>query len=245
MKKFEGIETVILDYGNTIIYDPFENILNKILDKISSKLKLKKKKVKRAFIEANKKVNYLNIGHFAQEEPIVWYALKKLGVKDEKVIFLSLNILKTYRKELKKLMKNHPRKEKIRDVLVYLKSKGKRLGIISDGRVLNLHSMLRWLGIKKYFDFIVSSEEIGIEKPDPRIFIQTIKRFKLKPEECVYVGDDPRDDIEAPKKLGMKMILIIPPKKYRKPMPWRRYDIKLKVKPDAIIKDLIELKKFF
>ena len=245
MKKFEGIKTVILDYGNTILYDPFEDVLNRIVDKISSKLELEKRKVKKAFIEANKKVNYLHISHFAQEEPIIWYALRKLGFKDEKVFLLSLDILRIYRKELKKLIKNYPRKEKIKDVLVYLKSKGKKLGIISDGRALDLHSMLEWLGVKKYFDFLVSSEEVGIEKPDARIFIKTLKRFNLNPKECVYVGDDPRDDVEGPKKLGMKMILIFPPRKYRKPMPWRRYDVKLKIKPDAIIRELSELKKFF
>lgn len=245
MKNFEGIKTVILDYGNTIVFDPFEDILNKILGRVSLKLKLKKEKVKKAFIEANKRINYLHISRFMQEEPIVWYALRKLGFKNEKIFLLSLDILKIYRNELKKFIKDYSRKEKIRDVLVYLKSKGKKLGIISDGRALDLHSMLEWLDVKKYFDFLVSSEEVGIEKPDVRIFIKTLKRFNLSPKECVYVGDDPRDDVEGPKKLGMKMILILPPKKYRKTMPWRRYDIKPKVKPDAIIKDLSELKKFF
>jgi FMN phosphatase YigB (HAD superfamily) len=72
-----------------------------------------------------------------------------------------------------------------------------------------------------------------------------LKKFEETPEKTIYIGDDPLKDVETPKKLGIKMILFVPPKKYQKPLPWRRYDIKPKVKPDLRIKKLAELKKIF
>jgi putative hydrolase of the HAD superfamily len=246
MKKFQDVKVIGFDYGNTLVFDPFEDILDRRLVKfVSSLLKKSESKVRKEFVQSRKKINYLHATQFSLEEPIVWYALEKLEVKPSERTFLALDIIKVYRTEYKKMLKSYKRKKEIVDILNYLKKKGKKLGIISNGRIIDLYSVLEWLDVRKYFDFTVSSEEVNIEKPDKRIFLMMLKFFKQKPEKCVFIGDDPLRDIPTPKKMGMKTILLKPPKRYAKTMPWRRYDIRMKVKPDLVIKKLTELKKFF
>jgi len=246
MEKFQDVKVIIFDYGNTLVFDPFEDILDRRLVKfVSSAVRKSESKVREAFIQANKEVNYPHITHFALEEPIVWRALEKLGIKPSDMTFLALEIIKVYRAEYKKMLKTYKRKKEIEDVINCLKRKGKRLGVISNGRAIDLYSVLEWLSIRKYFDFTITSEEAGAEKPEKRIFLKVLNFFKQKPEKCVYVGDDPLRDVPTPKRLGMKMILYKPPKRYAKTMPWRKYNVKIKEKPDAVIKNLSDLKKFF
>lgn len=246
MKNFQDVKVVGFDYGNTLVFDPFEDILDRrLVNFVSSIVKKSESKVRKEFVQARKVINYPHATQFSLEEPIVWYALEKLGVKPSERTFLALDVIKVYRTEYKKMLKSYKWKKEIVDTLTYLKKKGKKLGIISNGRIIDLYSVLEWLGIRKYFDFTITSEEAGIEKPDKRIFLMMLKFFKQKPEKCVFVGDDACRDIPTPKKLGMKTILFKPPRKYAKTMPWRRYDMKMKVKPDLVIKKLTELKKIF
>jgi putative hydrolase of the HAD superfamily len=110
---------------------------------------------------------------------------------------------------------------------------------------LDVETAMKLYGISEYFRFILSSEEIGAEKPNPLVFGTIIQRIEELPENIVYVGDDPVRDIVGAKKLGMKGILYLPPKNYRKSVPWRKYDIEIpkEFEPDATIRDLQELKR--
>ena len=90
-------------------------------------------------------------------------------------------------------------------------SKEYKLAIISDaivspGRMirgmLEKHQMLR------YFSEFAFSDEVGRSKPSPVVFELIIKKLGLKPEEIAHVGDRPYNDINGPKKVGMKAILF-------------------------------------
>ena len=61
------------------------------------------------------------------------------------------------------------------------------------------------LGISKYVSFIITSEEIGKDKPDPEIFHYALDRLNCKPKEAIMVGDDIRRDIISAKRLGIKV----------------------------------------
>jgi putative hydrolase of the HAD superfamily len=50
----------------------------------------------------------------------------------------------------------------------------------------------------------VLSEEIGIRKPDPRIFQYAADALRIRPAECLYVGDSYRNDIIGAKTAGMQ-----------------------------------------
>jgi len=64
------------------------------------------------------------------------------------------------------------------------------------------------LGIAQYLDVIVTSEELGFGKPDPRLFALALKRAHCAPEEALIAGDRLDNDIAPAKRLGMKTIWV-------------------------------------
>lgn len=78
-----------------------------------------------------------------------------------------------------------------------------KIGIISNSYVDVQHRKLDTLGIRNLFSCIVLSEDIGIRKPDPRIFHHAAGLLQLPPAECLYVGDSYRNDVAGSRSAGM------------------------------------------
>ena len=53
-------------------------------------------------------------------------------------------------------------------------------------------------------DFLVTSEEVGFEKPEARVFERALEKLQLNKTEVIMIGDDQTKDIDAAKKLGIK-----------------------------------------
>ena len=79
----------------------------------------------------------------------------------------------------------------------------------------NGNADIKTIGLAPYFKASISAQEFGVGKPDPRIFQNALARHLNLPEECMYVGDNPVNDIAPAKKLGMKTALIHPAGKRR------------------------------
>ncbi len=88
-----------------------------------------------------------------------------------------------------------------------LRSRGYRLAVISnaDGRV---RALLEGAGLSTFIEFVVDSAEVGVEKPDPRIFHAATGRLNLAPSACAYVGDIYEIDILGARAAGLTPILI-------------------------------------
>jgi len=86
-----------------------------------------------------------------------------------------------------------------------LRTAGIRIGIITHGLTVKQAEKLVRLGVVPYLDpdAIFISEQIGISKPNPKLYQCALSRLKLKPNETMYVGDNPVNDIAPPKELGM------------------------------------------
>ena len=92
--------------------------------------------------------------------------------------------------------------------LTTLKDLGIRLGILSDGLVEIQEKRLKALGISRFFDFTVFSEEIGINKPSPKVFKYALKVANTSPRESAMVGDNVKTDIYGANRVGMLSIWI-------------------------------------
>lgn len=69
-------------------------------------------------------------------------------------------------------------------------------------------SRIRWAGLEpEDFELITTYENIGHSKPYPAYYEEILRRQNLRPEECLMVGNDVRDDMAA-EKLGMKVFLL-------------------------------------
>jgi len=78
-----------------------------------------------------------------------------------------------------------------------------------DGRV-----MAEKIGIADCFDAFVTSAEIGVMKPDPRIYQVALERLGVSPAEAVFV-DDFVENVDAARRLGMGAVHFVDPDQTR------------------------------
>lgn len=86
---------------------------------------------------------------------------------------------------------------------------GLRAGVISNSNG-SVRSILQTLGLASHLDFVLDSFEVGVEKPDPRIFTLAIERAGVVPGEAVYIGDLYTVDVRGARATGMDAILLDP-----------------------------------
>ena len=90
-----------------------------------------------------------------------------------------------------------------------LRAAGLRLGVVSnsDGRV---EEALRAADLLRYFDVVIDSALVGVEKPDPAIFRAALDVLDVEPGEALFVGDLYEVDVVGARAAGMSGILLCP-----------------------------------
>ncbi|MHA2313441.1 MAG: HAD family hydrolase [Candidatus Thorarchaeota archaeon] len=101
--------------------------------------------------------------------------------------------------------------EEIVGILQACKDKNLKVGLIcnvgrSSGRYLT--KTLEELGIVSYFDSLIFSNEIGVRKPDPRIFRIALGKLGTTPDHTVHVGDELMSDVLGAKNVGIRAIWV-------------------------------------
>jgi FMN phosphatase YigB (HAD superfamily) len=79
----------------------------------------------------------------------------------------------------------------------------------------NLELIMQEFRLRDFFGSVTESFYVGASKPDPRIFREALRKHTQAPDECMYVGDNPVNDIAPAKEMGMRAALIHPPGKRR------------------------------
>jgi putative hydrolase of the HAD superfamily len=94
-----------------------------------------------------------------------------------------------------------------RAALPQLRAAGLRLAVTSnfDAR---LPRLLADAGLADFFDAVVYSEEVEVEKPHPAIFEELLERLQLTPARVLHVGDSRRDDVEGARAVGMQALWL-------------------------------------
>lgn len=108
-----------------------------------------------------------------------------------------------------------------------------RLALLTNGAPDLQREKIAASGLESYFDVTIVSGELGVGKPDPRIFALTLERLGVGAEAAVMVGNSLKSDIAGAKQAGLKTIWL-----NRTGAP-REDDIE----PDAQISQLGELGK--
>ena len=94
----------------------------------------------------------------------------------------------------------------VHSALKQLKKQGYPLGLITNGLYpFQFHNM-QALNLEPYFSVILVSEKEGIRKPAPAIFHKATGFLNIKNEEAVYIGDNPKTDIEGARLAGLKAV---------------------------------------
>jgi putative hydrolase of the HAD superfamily len=84
----------------------------------------------------------------------------------------------------------------------------KKLALVSNfDHPSHVYTLLAKLGLTSFFDTVVVSGDVGVEKPDPRIFAPALTKTQLQPDNALYVGDT-LDDVRGARAAGLTPILI-------------------------------------
>lgn len=97
--------------------------------------------------------------------------------------------------------------EGVRDTLITLKAQGYLLGIVTD-TANPLHTKLSWFergGFGHVWDVLTSSMEVGVRKPDPRIYRAALEQLGVTFEQAVFLGHK-KSELEGARAIGMKTI---------------------------------------
>lgn len=103
-------------------------------------------------------------------------------------------------------------------LLKELKARGLGTAIVSNCSADEVVGM-RESALYSYFDQVVLSYEVGLQKPDGRIYRRAMELLGVAPEECLFVGDGGSHELEGAKSAGMKAVQA---KWYTDQLPYRR-----------------------
>ena len=91
--------------------------------------------------------------------------------------------------------------------LTGLKEMGLSTGVLSN-LAEPLPPIVTALGIDPHLDVLVTSLEVGAEKPDPRMFQAALNKVGISPNEAVHVGDQYHSDVGGAKAVGIHAVLL-------------------------------------
>lgn len=92
----------------------------------------------------------------------------------------------------------------VTEFIIKLKNFGKKIAVCTDMTAHIQYRKIERLGLKNFIDFIVSSEETGLEKPAPIMFELALKKLNLPANEVAYFGDSFERDIIGAYNCGIK-----------------------------------------
>ena len=93
------------------------------------------------------------------------------------------------------------------DLLAVAHDKNIKMAIGSAAIMYNINFVLDGLNIRKYFDGIVSADDVTHSKPDPETFINAADLLGIAPADCLVFEDAPKG-VEAAQRAGMDALVI-------------------------------------
>jgi putative hydrolase of the HAD superfamily len=217
------IKAVIFDVDNTLIdflrmkRISCEEAVNAMID---AGLEIDKEKAMEIIYEIYKKEG-MEDKHIFQK-----FLRRTVGKVDYRM--LSYAII-AYRQVRGGFLKPYPGTKR---TLIRLKEMGMKLAVVTDAPKLKAWIRLASMKLDDFFDVIIALEDTGRLKPSKMPFRAALQKLRLKPAECIMVGDFPERDIRGAKKMGMKTALA----KYGYSL-----DKPSRIMPDHEIEDITEL----
>lgn len=98
-----------------------------------------------------------------------------------------------------------------KDVLVKLKELGYKIALVADTRIGTYKNVLGKFDLFRYFDCFAISEELGISKPNPEIFLFALNSLGIDKEDyknVIMVGNNLKKDIAGANRLGLISVWI-------------------------------------
>jgi putative hydrolase of the HAD superfamily len=205
------IKAVLLDFGDTLVsFDQFD--YDACLEELHRSLLrdgviLSYKDFNKAYFEARDRI-YRETEDSLEELSFcfrVSETLKQFGHSLDPENQLITSAVEAF---MRLLIESVTMEQHVPSALQELQQKYK-LGLVSNfPHPPTIIQLLKKFTLRKFFDAIVVSGDIGWRKPSPRIFVRALNALRVAPSEAVFVGDAPYHDIQGAKKMGMKTVLV-------------------------------------
>lgn len=135
---------------------------------------------------------------------VIWFRIMdKLGLDHDYVLIHKLQL-----KFNKYIRDNIQLNEGVKELMMFLKKKQLKIGILSNGLFNEKMEKYRKLRLHKFNIKIVASDIIGFEKPDPRAFEEILQKVDAVSTEVMFIGDTPNTDVIGSKNLNMIAVLF-------------------------------------
>ncbi len=202
-KKFSKLpKAIIFDTDNTLYsYAPANELaLKSVFTKAEILLDINRnlfeEKFKEARLEIKKRISNQASSH--SRLLYIQRTIELLGFKTQ--LLLTLDLEQTYWRTFLQSCKLFPNVRELLDTLNNLKI---QTAIITD---LNSQIQFRkiiFFGLEQYFDYVVTSEEAGFDKPNHAPFKLALKKLNLPAKECWMIGDNLISDILGGNNFGL------------------------------------------
>jgi putative hydrolase of the HAD superfamily len=127
-------------------------------------------------------------------------ALRKMGIEDEALATRAAEAFNRYRMECVELFPG------ALELLLSLRERGLALGLVTNGFVETHREKIELLRLEEIFHVIAIADEVGMIKPDPRIFAHVCERLGVLPSASVMIGDNFERDILGARAAGMQTV---------------------------------------
>ena len=226
-------EAVLFDLDNTL-YDyegPHKKALAAVFLELKKTIKISKPKFLSLFKISKAEIKRELAGTASAHNRVLYF--QRLIEKTHNTVDPSI-ILKLYNAYWNTFLKNIRPFRGTLKVLKEIKKRRMGIAVVSDMTTHIQLKKLKKLGISKYIDYLITSEETGSEKPHSIMFLLALNKLSASPESAIMVGDNTVADMEGANSVGLFSILI-------KRGPLAKKHKEDYQKPDAIIHEISEV----
>jgi len=196
-EKFDRLpDAFLFDTDNTLYpYDPaHDKALNAVRDKVIKQLSISGQEFDRAFKEARHQVK-IRLKHTAASHSRLLYMqrmLEILGLGSQ--VLLALDYEQTY---WRTFLSNAILFDGVKELLDEIRLLGIPTAIVTDLTAQIQFRKVVYFGLDHYFDFIVTSEEAGFDKPNNAPFQIALEKMGVNGSRVWMIGDNPVNDIRG------------------------------------------------
>lgn len=200
------LKVVIFDLDGTL-YD-YEvchiKAMNKVADYVEQKFKINRNNFDGLFETTKVEVKKQLVNSASSHNRIIYFKhfLQKLNVNP----FVYADIL--YDLYWKTMLDNMKLFDGVIELFEFLKYKKIKIAVCTNLTTNIQLKKIRQLNVHEHIDYLITSEEVGREKPDKAMFLDVLEYFKITPQETLFIGDDFKCDILGAKQVGIDGILL-------------------------------------
>lgn len=205
--NLKGVKGVLLDIDNTIYHyeSCHKYALNILIDELFILIDQPKEIIKKQFFQSRKRINNKLHGYASSHSRFLYIQLTLEKFLEKTSFYNTLNLEEIYWNAFLDKMQID---ENAKDFINLCNSSKIPICCITDLTAQIQFRKIIKLNLEEKINFIVTSEEAGIEKPDKLIFNLSLEKIKLEYKDVIMVGDSHSKDIKGAEELGIKSYLI-------------------------------------